>query len=186
MSDHIHIGGLHVAPEFKEFIEREALAGSGINEDTFWTGLEAIVEELGPRNRELLAERDRLQITIDTWHREHPGVQGRDYVDFLTGIGYLQPVPEGVSVTTVDVDDELAVLAGPQLVVPVSNARYALNAANARWASLYDAFYGTDALPGTSQRDGYDRARGDQVVAHVRDLLDEFLPLQTCSHRVCF
>jgi len=181
MSKHITIGGLQVAPELRDFIEGEALRDAGITADAFWTGLEAIIDELAPRNRELLAERDRLQEAIDGWHRDHRDVTG--YLDFLTEIGYVQPVPEGVSVTTVGVDDELAHLAGPQLVVPVSNARYALNAANARWASLYDAFYGTDALPGTLAPGGYDRERGGRVIAHVRGLLDEFVPLSSGSHR---
>ncbi|MBX3100237.1 MAG: malate synthase G [Salinibacterium sp.] len=180
MSERTTIGGLQIAPELRDFIENEALRDSGITPETFWSGLESIVDDLAPRNRELLAERDRLQDAIDRWHGEHPDATG--YLDFLAEIGYLQPVPEEVAVTTVDVDDELSHLAGPQLVVPVSNARYALNAANARWGSLYDAFYGTDALPGVAAPGGYDRERGGQVIAHVRGLLDEFVPLASGSH----
>lgn len=181
MSERITIGGLHVATELRDFIEGEALTRSGITPEAFWTGFEAIIDELAPRNRELLAERNRLQEAIDGWFREHRNMTG--YLDFLKEIGYLQPVPEGVTVTTVGVDDELRHLAGPQLVVPVTNARYALNAANARWASLYDAFYGTDALPGVAATGGYDRERGARVVAHVRGLLDAFVPLSSGSHR---
>ena len=180
MSERITIGGLQIAPQLFTFVEEEALRGSGISPEAFWSGLESIVDDLAPRNRELLAERDRLQEAIDRWHSEHHDATG--YLDFLTEIGYLQPVPEAVTVTTADVDDELSHLAGPQLVVPVSNARYALNAANARWGSLYDAFYGTDALPGVAAPGGYDRERGDQVIAHVRGLLDEFVPLASGSH----
>ena len=180
MRERITIGGLQVAPELATFIEGEALRESGITPDAFWSGFEAIIDDLAPRNRELLAERDRLQDAIDRWHGEHHDTTG--YLDFLTEIGYLRPVPEAVNVTTVDVDDELSRLAGPQLVVPVSNARYALNAANARWGSLYDAFYGTDALPGVAAPGGYDRERGAQVIAHVRGLLDEFVPLAAGSH----
>jgi malate synthase len=181
MSERISIGGLQVATELRDFIEGEALTSSGITPEAFWTGFEAIIDELAPRNRELLAERNRLQEAIDCWFREHRDMTG--YRDFLTAIGYLQPVPEGVTVTTAGVDDELSHLAGPQLVVPVTNARYALNAANARWASLYDAFYGTDALPGVAVPGGYDRERGAHVVAHVRGLLDAFVPLSSGSHR---
>ena len=154
MSQHISIGGLQVDRELKDFVEGEALAVSGIDPAQFWAGVEALLDELAPRNRALLAERDRLQEAIDGWHREHTGTAG--YLDFLAEIGYLQPEPEGVTVTTDGVDVELSHLSGPQLVVPVSNARYALNAANARWASLYDAFYGTDALPGVAAPGGYD------------------------------
>ena len=181
MSQHISIGGLQVDRELKDFVEGEALAVSGIDPAQFWAGVEALLDELAPRNRALLAERDRLQEAIDGWHREHTGTAG--YLDFLAEIGYLQPEPEGVTVTTDGVDVELSHLSGPQLVVPVSNARYALNAANARWASLYDAFYGTDALPGVAAPGGYDRERGDWVIAHVRGLLDEFVPLTSGGHR---
>lgn len=180
----VHIGGLHIAPELHEFVEREALPGSGLDPSDFWSGFERLVVELGPTGRALLAERDRLQADLDEWYRAHgvrPG-DGTAYRTHLEQIGYLLPEPADVTVTTRNVDVEVAELAGPQLVVPVTNARYALNAVNARWGSLYDAFYGTDALPGSARPGGYDRERGAQVVTAVRVLLDEFFPLAGASH----
>jgi len=186
MTEHITIGGLRVAPVLRDFIEGEALPASGLALEpaAFWAGVEAIVTELGPRNRALLAERDRLQAEIDAWHRANPGGHADlpRYRAFLEGLGYLQPTPEDVKVTTTGVDEEIASIAGPQLVVPVSNARYALNAANARWGSLYDALYGTDALPGAARPGGYDTVRGAQVIARSRELLDEIVPLDGASH----
>ena len=183
MTARVTVGGLSIDADLHAFVETEALPGSGIDAGAFWSGFEAIVEDLGPRNRELLAERDRLQALIDGWHRDHPlPIDPEGYRSFLTDIGYLLPEPGDVEVTTTGVDDEVASLAGPQLVVPVMNARYALNAANARWGSLYDALYGTDALPGSPRGDGYDAARGTQVVARVHDLLDEIVPLASGSH----
>jgi malate synthase len=182
--DRVRIGGLRIAPELHAFVVEEALPGSGIDPAAFWTGVEAIVAELMPRNRELLAERDRLQADLDDWYREHAERpwDAAAYRAHLEEIGYLVPEPAGVAVTTTGVDREIAELAGPQLVVPVTNARYALNAANARWGSLYDALYGTDALPGAARPGGYDRERGAQVVAEVRRLLDEFFSLAQGSH----
>ena len=183
MTARVTVGGLSIDADLHAFVETEALPGSGIDAGAFWSGFEAIVEDLGPRNRELLAERDRLQTLIDGWHRDHPlPIDAERYRSFLTDIGYLLADPGDVEVTTTGVDDEVASLAGPQLVVPVMNARYALNAANARWGSLYDALYGTDALPGSPRGDGYDAARGTQVVARVHDLLDEIVPLAAGSH----
>ena len=183
MTARVTVGGLSIDSDLNAFVEQEALAGSGIDADQFWNGFEAIVRDLTPRNRALLAERDRLQDMIDEWHREHPlPIDAEEYRSFLTGIGYLLPEPAVVEVTTNGVDDEVALLAGPQLVVPVSNARYALNAANARWGSLYDALYGTDALPGSPEGDGYDAERGALVVARAHELLDEFVPLDSGSH----
>ena len=143
------VHGLQVASNLHQFIEREVLPGTGIDAAAFWQGFAAIVHDLAPKNAALLAERDRLQREIDAWHRAHPGPirDRRAYRAFLQQIGYLVPVPKRVRISTANVDDELARQAGPQLVVPVTNARYALNAANARWGSLYDALYGTDALP---------------------------------------
>jgi len=180
----VTVGGLRIAPELHAFVRDEALAGSGIDEAAFWAGVEAIVADLGPRNRELLAERDRLQADLDGWYREHAAQpwDAAAYRAHLEEIGYLVPEPADVTVTTRDVDPEIAELAGPQLVVPITNARYALNAANARWGSLYDALYGTDALPGTARPGGYDRERGAQVIAAVRGMLDEFFPLADGSH----
>ena len=147
--------GLQVATELYNFINDKVLPGTGVDGDTFWTGFDAIVSDLAPKNIALLAERDRLQTELDTWHQAHPGpiTDMAAYRNFLTTIGYLVPVPEGVQTTTANVDDELAVQAGPQLVVPILNARYALNAANARWGSLYDALYGNDVTPETKGLD---------------------------------
>ena len=142
---------LQVATVLYRFIEDHVLPGTGVNSASFWKGFDEIVHDLAPKNAALLAERDRLQTEMDAWHRAHPGPI-RDmagYREFLTSIGYLVPQPAGVKATTDDVDAELALQAGPQLVVPVLNARYALNAANARWGSLYDALYGSDAIPET-------------------------------------
>ncbi|MEL6873776.1 MAG: malate synthase G, partial [Pseudomonadota bacterium] len=144
MSDRIAKGGLRIAPELHAFIEDEVLAGTGLAPSEFWSGFDRALAKLAPRNRALLAERDRLQEAIDTWHREHPSrpIDQAAYRAFLTGIGYLVPDVGDVEVTTENVDREITTIAGPQLVVPIMNARYALNAANARWGSLYDALYG--------------------------------------------
>ncbi|KVG62239.1 malate synthase G [Burkholderia pseudomultivorans] len=180
--------GLQVAPALSQFIENEALPGTGIDKAAFWRGFSALVHDLAPRNRELLAERDRLQQELDTWHRAHPGPV-RDlaaYRAFLEGIGYLVPTPSNVAAATANVDSEIATQAGPQLVVPLSNARYALNAANARWGSLYDALYGTDALPedgGAERTATYNPTRGQRVIDYARNVLDNAAPLAGASHR---
>lgn len=171
-----------------DFIENEVLPGSGLESEAFWTGFDALVHEFAPQNRLLLAERDRLQTELDNWHRAHPGpIQDpAAYRSFLHAIGYLLPQPDRVEISTRDVDDEIALVAGPQLVVPSTNARYALNAANARWGSLYDALYGTDAIPesdGAAKGQGYNQVRGDRVIAFARDLLDQSTPLAKGSHR---
>ncbi|MGN6650938.1 malate synthase G [Trinickia sp.] len=185
MTDHY---GLRVDAALSDFIEREAIPGTGIDAQSFWQGFAEIVQELAPRNRALLAERDRLQTALDEWHRAHPGPirDLRAYRAFLQEIGYLVPAPAAVKVTTAGVDVEIAAQAGPQLVVPLSNARYALNAANARWGSLYDALYGTDALPedeGATRSGGYNPVRGARVVAYARAFLDRAAPLDGASHR---
>ncbi|HDR9836369.1 TPA: malate synthase G [Burkholderia multivorans] len=185
MIDH---DGLQVAPALSQFIENEALPGTGIDQAAFWRGFSALVHDLAPRNRELLAERDRLQSELDAWHRAHPGPV-RDlaaYRAFLEQIGYLVPTPADVAATTANVDSEIATQAGPQLVVPLSNARYALNAANARWGSLYDALYGTDALPednGAERTATYNPTRGQRVIDYARNVLDNAAPLAGASHR---
>ncbi|MCO8578613.1 malate synthase G [Burkholderia multivorans] len=185
MIDH---DGLQVAPALSQFIENEALPGTGIDKAAFWRGFSALVHDLAPRNRELLAERDRLQSELDAWHRAHPGPV-RDlaaYRAFLEQIGYLVPTPADVAATTANVDSEIATQAGPQLVVPLSNARYALNAANARWGSLYDALYGTDALPednGAERTATYNPTRGQRVIDYARNVLDNAAPLAGASHR---
>ncbi|KUZ77971.1 malate synthase G [Burkholderia ubonensis] len=185
MIDH---DGLQVADALSQFIENEALPGTGIDKAAFWRGFSALVHDLAPRNRELLAERDRLQQELDTWHRAHPGPV-RDhaaYRAFLEQIGYLVPAPASVAAATENVDSEIAQQAGPQLVVPLSIPRYALNAANARWGSLYDALYGTDALPednGAERTAAYNPTRGQHVIDYARGVLDNAAPLARGSHR---
>ena len=188
MTDRTTLGRLQVATELQRFIDEEVLPGTGLDTAAFWSGVDKLVHELAPRNRELLAERDRLQVELDNWHSAHPGpvTDLPAYQSFLEGIGYLQPVPGQVQASTAGVDREIAEQAGPQLVVPVLNARYALNAANARWGSLYDALYGTDALPesdGAERGKGYNPARGAKVVAFARQVLDGVAPLASGSHR---
>jgi malate synthase len=169
------------------FIEEQVLPGTGITAEAFWAGFDALAHDLAPKNAALLAERDRLQAELDAWHRAHPGpVKAKAaYRRFLQRIGYLVPVPAQVKATTKNVDAELARQAGPQLVVPITNARYALNAANARWGSLYDALYGTDAIAeadGATRGPGYNPVRGAKVVNYARHVLDRCAPLAKGSH----
>ncbi len=180
----VECGGLRVDRAMYEFISDEVLPGSGVDPVGFWAGLTEIVDTLGPRHRELLAVRGRMQDSIDAWHREQAGAvhDPAEYRQFLTSIGYMVAPGEPFRVQTTDVDSEISETAGPQLVVPVTNARYALNAANARWGSLYDALYGTDALGDLPAGGTYDPVRGARVVAWVRSFLDDVLPLQQGSH----
>ncbi|MBT2792601.1 malate synthase G [Paraburkholderia strydomiana] len=180
-------GGLQVAANLDQFVETEALPGTGIDSAAFWSGFDALVHELAPKNHALLAERDRLQTELDNWHRANRGPVRdlRAYRAFLEGIGYIVPAPASVKATTDQVDTEIAEQAGPQLVVPLSNQRYALNAANARWGSLYDALYGTDAIPETNGADRqktFNPVRGAAVIAYAREFLDEAAPLANGSH----
>ncbi|SJN14430.1 Malate synthase G [Halomonas citrativorans] len=188
MSERITRHRLQVAAELDRFINEQALPGTGVDESAFWAGVDALFHDLTPKNKQLLAERDALQEKIDAWHRENPGPVSDmpAYRAFLKEIGYLADLPSNVKATTANVDREVAIQAGPQLVVPVSNARYALNAANARWGSLYDALYGTDAI---SEEDGAEKGtsfnpkRGAKVIAYARGVLDRAAPLATGSHR---
>jgi malate synthase len=182
------IHSLQVADTLHRFIEDEVLPGTGVDSPVFWAGFDAIVRDLAPRNAALLAERDRLQAAIDGWHRAHPGpiTDRAGYRSFLEQIGYLLAQPPGVRAITENVDAELATQAGPQLVVPILNARYALNAANARWGSLYDALYGTDVISETAgggRSGGYNPVRGARVIEFARRFLDEAVPLAGGSHR---
>ncbi|MBB3266372.1 malate synthase [Azospirillum sp. OGB3] len=178
---------MQVATELHRFIENEALPGTGVTPEQFWSGLDAILHDLAPRNRALLAKRDALQAQIDEWYRSRRGqpLDRAAHTEFLKEIGYLLPEGPDFAVTTENVDPEISTTAGPQLVVPVMNARYALNAANARWGSLYDALYGTDAIPdtdGAERTAGYNPKRGEKVIAFARDVLDRAAPLSDGSH----
>ena len=186
MSKYLPRGGLQVDELLAAFVEDELLPDLDIEADGFWAGFENLVETLTPRNRQLLARRDELQSQIDAYHREAPGQPDPEaYQAFLERIGYLEPAGEAFSISTEDIDVEIANVAGPQLVVPVSNARYALNAANARWGSLYDALYGTDVIAETEGREkgrAYNPARGAAVIEYATDFLDRMVPLAEGSH----
>ena len=182
--DYIEVAGLSVAEALFRFVEDEALPGSNVESDVFWRGLAELLNEFGPRNRALLDRREELQNALDSWHREHRGddFDATAYRAHLEEIGYLEAEGPDFSIETDHVDEEIAHLPGPQLVVPVTNARYALNAANARWGSLYDAVYGTDVLGDTPEPGPYDPVRGERVIAWARALLDEIAPLENGSH----
>ncbi|MPM45668.1 Malate synthase G [bioreactor metagenome] len=188
MTNRIAVHGLQVAPELHSFVEQQVLPGTGVDSAAFWKGFDALVNDLAPKNAALLLERDRLQTELDTWHKANPGPISNmaAYKDFLTKIGYMVEPPKDARATTTNVDDELAKIAGPQLVVPILNARYALNAANARWGSLYDALYGTDAISeegGAEKGKGYNPVRGAKVIEFARNFLDQATPLAKGSHK---
>ncbi|MBO1539783.1 malate synthase G [Pseudomonas sp. OA65] len=187
MTEHVQVGGLQVAKVLFDFVNNEAIPGTGLTADAFWAGADKVIHDLAPKNKALLAKRDDFQARIDAWHQARAG-QAHDavaYKAFLQDIGYLLPEAADFQATTQNVDDEIARMAGPQLVVPVMNARFALNASNARWGSLYDALYGTDAIneaDGAEKGKGYNKVRGDKVIAFARAFLDESAPLAAGSH----
>jgi malate synthase len=186
MTERVTVGNLRVAKVLHDFVTNEALPGTDVDPDTFWSGVDKVVTDLTPKNQDLLARRDELQAQIDKWHRQRV-IEPLDvaaYRQFLTEIGYLQPEPADFTITTSGVDPEITSTAGPQLVVPVLNARFALNASNARWGSLYDALYGTDVIPETGGADKggtYNVIRGDRVIAYARAFLDQAVPLESAS-----
>ena len=187
MTEHVQVGGLQVAKVLYDFVNDEAIPGSGIVAEQFWAGAEEIIHDLAPKNKALLAKRDALQAQIDAWHQARKGqaFDAAGYKSFLQEIGYLLPPADDFQATTQNVDEEIARMAGPQLVVPVMNARFALNASNARWGSLYDALYGTDAISdegGAEKGKGYNTLRGNKVIAFGRAFLDQAAPLENGSH----
>src|SRR5437773_5241943 len=186
--NYVRIGSLSVAKALHEFIQQAAAPGTSLSAEAFWSGFAELLRDCGTRNRQLLEVRDELQSRIDQYHRERSGepLDLGDYERFLRDIGYVLPEGNDFAIRSANVDDEIAVVAGPQLVVPLSNARYALNAANARWGSLYDALYGTDAIPedgGATRTATYNKIRGERVMARGRAMLDETVPLARGSHR---
>ena len=186
MTERVSVGGLEVAAALHRWVEEEALPGSGLDPAAFWDGLGELVRDLAPRNRELLERREEIQAALDDWHREHPGTPDPEaYAALLRELGYLLDEPDEVTVTTAGVDEEVARIPGPQLVVPLLNARFATNAVNARWGSLYDALYGSDVVPTEGELapgEGYNKARGDEVISRGRALLDAHFPLASKSH----
>ena len=188
MTNRVQVGSLSVAKVLYDFINEQAIPGTGVSSEKFWTELEAIVTELGPKNRKLLEKRDQIQAQLDEYHktRQNQPIDLTEYKAFLQEINYLLPETEDFQVSTTNVDPEVATMAGPQLVVPVMNARFALNAANARWGSLYDALYGTNAIPesdGAEKGTGYNPVRGEKVISFGREFLDQAAPLAEGSHK---
>ncbi|MFT5630424.1 MAG: malate synthase [Gammaproteobacteria bacterium] len=182
MSNRIEKHGLQVDPQLVDFLEGQALPGTAVTADAFWAGFSAVVHDLGPRNLALLAKRETIQGQIDAWHIANPSADTTTYQAFLREIGYLVPEGDDFTIKTANVDPEIASIAGPQLVVPITNARFALNAANARWGSLYDGLYGTDAMGSKPPAGGYNKGRGARVVARARVFLDEAFPIDGTSH----
>lgn len=187
MTAYVQKGGIQVAQELYDFITEKAIPGTGVDAEKFWADFDKIANELAPKNKALLAKRDDLQAKIDAYHTERQGqpLNFAEYKAFLQEIGYLLPEGEDFQATTANVEPEIAQMAGPQLVVPVMNARFALNAANARWGSLYDALYGTKAISeegGAEKGPGYNQVRGDKVIAYARGFLNEAAPLAAGDH----
>ena len=174
--------GLKISSTLFEFINNDVIPGTNLKSDDFWNKFEKVVHELSPLNKNLIQNREDIQKKIDTWHNQNKGknLDKEEYIELLKSISYIVEEKEDFNIETADVDDEISSIAGPQLVVPVDNARYAINAANARWGSLYDALYGTDVIPGEKSK-GYNKERGDKVIAYVRKFLDEIAPLESFS-----
>ncbi|MFS0889606.1 malate synthase G [Peribacillus frigoritolerans] len=186
MGEYVKVGNLQVASVLFEFINKDGLPGSGLNQEQFWVDFEKLVHDMSPKNKKLLARRDEIQTKINTWHRENKEMDFAEYKTFLQEIGYLEPEGEDFHITTEGVDDEIAFQAGPQLVVPVDNARYAINASNARWGSLYNALYGTDVISekeGAYREGSYNEVRGGEVISFAKDFLDQVTPLNDHSHK---
>ncbi|NWN91524.1 malate synthase G [Marinobacter adhaerens] len=188
MTERVQLGGIQVAKNLYDFVNNEAIPGTGLDADKFWADFDAIVNDMAPRNHELLAQRQSIQEKMNTWNREHKGqkLDMAAYKSFLKEIGYLVDEPQDFKISTANVDPEVATMAGPQLVVPITNARFALNAANSRWGSLYDALYGTDAISeedGAEKGRGYNPVRGAKVIEFARNLLDSSAPLAAGSHK---
>ncbi|MFL0583449.1 malate synthase G [Solibacillus silvestris] len=187
VTNYVQVGNLQVAEVLLQFINEQVLPNSGVEQTAFWDGFDKLVHELAPENKALLAQRDALQEQINEWHKGNKGnFQFADYKTFLEEIGYVEPKAEDFQVETENVDAEIAYQAGPQLVVPVSNARYAINAANARWGSFYDALYGTDVIndeDGTETGKGYNPIRGNKVINYGKKFLDQAAPLKAASHK---
>ncbi len=178
----INVNNLQVDEELIKFINEEAIPGTNINVNNFWSGFDKAVHDLAPINKKLLEKREQIQKKIDAWHLSRKGssFDGNEYFKFLKSIGYIVEEKEEFKIVTSNVDDEISKIAGPQLVVPVDNARYALNAANARWGSFYDAVYGTDVIPGNLDK-AYNANRGEKVINYTRGFLDEIAPLENKS-----
>ncbi|MFA1713664.1 malate synthase G [Peribacillus frigoritolerans] len=186
MGEYVKVGNLQVASVLFEFINKDGLPGSELNQEQFWVDFEKLVHDMSPKNKTLLARRDEIQTKINTWHRENKEMDFAEYKSFLQEIGYLEPEGEDFHITTEGVDDEIALQAGPQLVVPVDNARYAINASNARWGSLYNALYGTDVISekeGAYREGSYNEVRGGEVISFAKEFLDQVTPLVVHSHR---
>ncbi|MEC0297797.1 malate synthase G [Peribacillus frigoritolerans] len=186
MGEYVKVGNLQVASLLFEFINKDGLPGSELNQEQFWVDFEKLVHDMSPKNKKLLARRDEIQTQINTWHRENKEMDFPEYKTFLQEIGYLEPEGEDFHITTEGVDDEIAFQAGPQLVVPVDNARYAINASNARWGSLYNALYGTDVISekeGAYREGSYNEVRGGEVISFAKDFLDQVTPLKGHSHK---
>ncbi|MGM1031786.1 MAG: malate synthase G [Bacillota bacterium] len=186
MGEYVKVGNLQVASVLFEFINKDGLPGSELNQEQFWVDFEKLVHDMSPKNKKLLARRDEIQTKINTWHRENKEMDFAEYKTFLQEIGYLEPEREDFHITTEGVDDEIAFQAGPQLVVPVDNARYAINASNARWGSLYNALYGTDVISekeGAYREGSYNEVRGGEVISFAKDFLDQVTPLKDHSHK---